>query len=497
MAVVGRDGRFDPTLYNHDLAPIPEERRDWSWINYSTVWMGMVHNIVAYETSAALVGQGFSPLWALIVVAVANAVLIGAMWLNGVAGAKYGLPFPVLVRAVFGYNGAQIPVLVRGFVAIFWFAVQTYAGSLAVDAILGLAIPGWAALGEVSVIGMPLSVAISFAVFWVLHAYVINHGMERIKFFELWAGPLVIVLGLALVVWAVNVAGGVSPLFSQPGTLSGGEFWVTFGASVTALVAVWATLILNIPDFTRFSRSQRDQVIGQTIGLPGTAIVFAVMSIAITAGTVVAFGRPIANPVELLQQFDNPVILLVGAGALLVATLSVNVAANVVSPAYDLINVFPRHLNFARAGMISIVLGVFFMPWLWFDNAGSIFAVLTAIGGALGPVAGLMIVDYFWVRRGNYDVGDFYNRGESFQYSGGWNLRAIISLAVALVVVFAGLLLPVLGLPQFAFLYTYSWFIGLAVAGGLYVLLMPRRPAEDAEPAFDVAERTEIAEEMR
>jgi len=489
-ATVGRSGGHDPTLYNEDLAPIPREQRNWSWVNYTTVWMGMVHNIVAYETSANLLNQGFSPLQALMVVAVANAVLVAAMWINGLAGTKYGLPFPVLVRAVFGYTGARALVLVRAFVAIFWFAVQTYAGCLAVDAILGVAVPGWSALREISIIGMPLSVAVSFAVFWVLHAYVIGHGMERIKFFELWAGPIVIVLGLGLVVWAVNAAGGVAPLFDQPSKLSGGEFWTAFGLSVTALVGVWATLVLNISDFTRFSRSQRDQMVGQTVGLPGTAVIFAVMSIAITAGTVVAFDRPIVNPVQLLQQFESPVILLVGAGALLIATLSVNVAANVVAPAYDLVNLLPRRLNFVKAGLISIVLGVLFMPWLWFDNSEAIFPVLNVIGGALGPIAGLMIADFFWVRRGNYDLDDFYERGREFEYAHGWNLRAMAALGLSLAVVFSGLVLPALGLPQFAFLYTYSWFIGLAIAARSYMFLMrsSRSEAGAAEPTMGIAE---------
>ena len=241
-AVIGREDKFDPTLYNEDLAPIPEERRNWSWLNYSTVWMGMVHNVVAYTTAALLVQQGMSPWQAIGTVAVANVVLILAMWANSVAGAKYGLPFPVLLRASFGRNGAQIPVFIRAFVAIFWFAVQTYVGSQAVGAILGSIIPGWNSL-DFSILGMGLNAWIAFAIFWALHAYVIFHGMERIKFFELWAGPIVIVAGLALVVWAVGVADGVGPLLSQPSKLGAGEFWPLFAISVTGLVSVWSTLV--------------------------------------------------------------------------------------------------------------------------------------------------------------------------------------------------------------------------------------------------------------
>lgn len=412
-----------------------------------------------------------SPWQALETVTVANVILILAMWANSMAGAKYGLPFPGLLRASFGRNGAQIPVAIRAFVAIFWFAVQTYVGSLAVKAILGGLIPGWNSL-DVSILGMGLNGWISFGIFWVLHAYVIFRGMERIKFFELWAGPIVIVAGLALVIWAVGAAGGVGPLVDQPSRLAPGEFWPLFALSVTGLVSVWSTLVLNIPDFTRFSRSQRDQMTGQAIGLPLTTILFSIMSIAITAGSTVAFGRPIAEPVELMQAFGNPIVLIIGGAIIMIATLSVNVAANIVSPAYDLVNMFPKRLNFVSAGLISIVIGVLFLPWLWMDNAATIFAVLGYIGGALGLVAGIMLADFYLIRRRNYDLGSFYTRGGLYEYSGGWNLRAIAATAIGLVVAFVGVFAPLVGVESLGFLSAYTWFLGLAVSFFAYALLM-------------------------
>lgn len=468
-------GDLDPTLYNEDLAPVPKEKRTWNWINFSTVWMGMVHNIVAYETAGSLLGLGMSVWQALSTVIVANIVLILAMWINSVAGAKYGVPFPVLIRASFGYKAAQIPVLIRAFVAIFWFAVQTYAGSKAVGAVLGLLIPGWSSLEAFHILGMGSNDAIAFAIFWLLHAYVISHGMDRVKFFELWAGPLVIVLGLGLVIWSLMTAKGFGPLFAEPGKLAGQEFWSVFALSVTGLVGVWSTLVLNIPDFTRFSRSQKDQVIGQAVGLPGTAIIFALMSIIITSGTILAFGRPIWDPVELLKQFDNPIILVLGAFSLLIATLSVNVAANVVSPAYDLVNVFPRKLNFVKAGIISIVIAVFFAPWLWFDNANTIFSILGAIGGTLGPVAGIMFADFYIIRRRNYNVKSFYIKQSEYSYNNGWNPKALIALGLGTAVSLMGLFVPAL-----RFLYTYSWFLGVGVGFITYSLLM--RPIYQALP---------------
>jgi len=278
---------------------------------------------------------------------------------------------------------------------------------------------------------------------------------------------LVIVLGLGLTAWAIHTAHGLGPIFSEPSKLSWGKFWPLFGLSVTGLVGVCSTLVLNIPDFTRFSRSQKDQIIGQTLGLPVTAILFAVMSIVITSGTVIAFGQPIWDPVQLLQKFGNPIVLALGAFALLVATLSVNVAANVVSPAYDLVSLFPRKLNFVRAGMVSIVVSLFFAPWLWFNNAGTIFNVLGSIGGSLGPVAGIMLADFYVVRSRQYDLDAFYSKSGEYAYQGGWNIKALVALGLGLTVAFIGLVIPALQV-----LYTYSWFLGISVGFVSYAMMM-------------------------
>ncbi|GGA29421.1 NCS1 family nucleobase:cation symporter-1 [Paenibacillus physcomitrellae] len=465
--VSSRVNHPDPSLYNEDLAPVPKEKRTWDWINYSTIWMGMVHNIVSYELAASLLGMGMNVWQALSAVILSNIVLIAAIWLNSTAGTKYGLPFPVLIRASFGYHGAHFPVMIRAFVGIFWFAAQAYAGSKAVGAIISVIYPGWDSLGRIAFLGMGLQDWISFGVFWLLHAWVISHGMERVRHFEMWAGPLVIVLGFGLVGWAIRAAGGVGPLFSIQGTLSGGSFWNSFFLSVTGLIGVLATLVLNIPDLTRYSRSQKDQVVGQAIGLPVMMTVFAFMSIMITAGTIIAFGKPITNPVDILLQFHHPVVILLGAISLLVATLSVNIVANVVSPAYDLVNLLPKKLNFVKAGMLSIVIGLFFAPWLWYDNSSTIYTILGAIGGTLGPVAGIMITDYYWVRRRHYDISSLFSKQGDFSYVRGWNPHAYIAMAVGVVAALIGLFVPALSV-----VYTYNWFVGILVGGLVYTLLM-------------------------
>jgi NCS1 family nucleobase:cation symporter-1 len=459
---------IDPHLYNEDLRPVERSERNWSWLNYTTVWMGMVHNIVSYTTAASLISLGMSVTQAIITVATANAILILAMCANGVAGAKYGVPFPVLMRAAFGYKGAQIPVLVRAAVAMFWFAVQTYAGSVAINAIIGALIPAWKDL-DGQILGMGVNNWLAFGMFWALHLIVINHGMARVRFFELWAGPLVLVMALGLVIWALDKANGFGPLFHQGSGLHGHEFWVVFGTAVTGLIGTWSTLVLNIPDFTRFSRSQRDQMVGQVVGLPITALVFSFMSILITSGTVAAFGEPVADPVQLLIRMDSTPVLIAGGIALLIATLSVNVGANVVSPAYDLVNLFPRKLTFVSAGIISTVLAVVFVPWLWFQHADRVFKVLNIIGGALGPVAGIMLVDFFLLRRKRYDLRSLYSRAGQYAYQAGWNVRGLTALAMGLVAALAGNIVPGLG-----GLADYAWFIGLAVGAiAYYVAMLP------------------------
>ena len=461
----------DPDLYNADLAPVPPEQRDWSWINMSTVWMGMVHNVVAYETAAGLMSLGMSAWQALLATATAYFVLFLAMWFNAKAGTRYGLPFCVLIRAALGPRGAQIAVVLRGFVAVFWFAVQAYAGSQAIDAILGTLWHPWTTL-TMSLLGMSLRGWLSVGLFWLLHAWIVSHGVHRIRNFELFAGPLVIAVGLLATLWGLRVGHGLGPLFAQPSHLSGWRGFVIFAGGVTGLIGVWSSFAVNIPDLSRFVRSERDQVLGQLVGLPITAVVFTLMSVIVTSATVLAFGKPIWNPVDLLLAIGNRWALLLGGATIVIATLSVNVAANIMPACYDLVNMFPRRLNFVRAGMAVLVIGLLFAPWLWFHNAGSIFKVLGAIAGLLGPVTGIMLADYFVIRRREYDVADLYRYDGRYGGRDGWNLPGLAAFALGGAAALSGLVIPALA-PAYAF----SWFIGVAVGACVYVVAMRRMGA--------------------
>jgi NCS1 family nucleobase:cation symporter-1 len=454
----------EPGLYNEDLAPVPIERRDWTWVNMSTVWMGMVHNVVAYETAAGLMALGMNAWQAIAATAVAYLFLFFAMWFNAVSGTRYGLPFCVLIRSSFGPRGAQLPVLIRGFVAIFWFAVQAYAGSEAIDAILGTLWPAWTAI-DTPIIGLSLHGWLSVAIFWVLHAWIVSHGVHRIRNFELVAGPLVIIVGIMATVWGLQVGHGLGPLFAQPSHLSGTKGWLIFATGVTGLTGTWCTFAVNIPDLSRFVRSERDQVLGQLIGLPITAVVFTLMSVIVTSATIIVFHKPIWDPVTLLLAIGNPAVLIFGGITIVIATLSVNVAANIMPACYDLVNLFPRRLNFVSAGMAVLVIGLLFFPWLWFKNADSIFKVFGGIGGILGPVTGIMLADYFGLRQQRYEVADLYRYDGQYAASGGWNFAGIIAFVLGSFVALSGLFIP--GLSE---LYAFSWFIGVAAGAAIYLI---------------------------
>ncbi|WP_329246838.1 NCS1 family nucleobase:cation symporter-1 [Actinoallomurus sp. NBC_01490] len=456
----------DLGLSNPDLAPLPPERRRWTWWNYSTIWMGIVHNIVAWQVAANLIALGMSFWQALGCVCAAYGVAFAAILANSVLGARHGVPFPVLVRAPFGYSAAQIPVFLRAFVAVFWFAVHIYIGSKAIGAVLSVAIPHYRALGHHHVLGMGVDVLIAFVICWLVHAYIVGHGIDTVRKFEVWAGPSIMVLAIGLVIWAASAAGGLGPLTNGPSTIAPGAFWSTFFLSMSALLGTVATLVLNIADMTRFARSQRDQAIGQGIGFPVMFFLFSAMGLLAAEGTRVAFGTVITNPIDILTRFGNPVVAVLGAACVLVATASVNVATNGVSAGFDLTNLAPRLLNFRRSGMLAVIAAVVFAPWLWYDESGAISDILGAIGATMGPVTGIMLADFYLIRHRRYDVAALYSRdpADPYTYVRGWNPVALIAFALGVLVALSGLFVPPLK-P----LYNYNWFLGVAVGALVHV----------------------------
>jgi nucleobase:cation symporter-1, NCS1 family len=447
----------DRSLYNEDLAPIPLEKRTWGMYNYASLWVAMSVCIPTYMLASGLIAGGMAWWQAIGTILLGNLIVLIPMLLNAHAGTKYGIPFPVFVRASFGVRGANVPAVLRALVACGWFGIQTWIGGQAIFAMLSILWPGTG------------SVWVCFGFFWLLNIAVIWRGIDTIKFLEGIAAPFMLCVGLLLLLWVTSQAGGLGPVLSTPSKFkSTAEFFKFFIPSLTGMVGFWATVALNIPDFTRYAKSQRDQALGQALGLPTAMTLYSFIGVAVTSASVVMFGQAIWDPVVLLGRFHRPVVAFIALIALLIATLNTNVAANVVSPSNDFSNLNPRRISFRTGGIITGVIGILMMPWkLLGDFSDYIFGWLVGYSGLLGPIAGIMIADYFLLRKCELDVDALYHSEGKYSYTRGVNWSAIVALAAGIAVALIGLVVPSL-----RWLYDYAWFVGFFVAGSLYLLLM-------------------------
>jgi nucleobase:cation symporter-1, NCS1 family len=447
-------------LWNKDLAPILPERRTWGTYNYAALWIAMSVNIPTYLMASAMIAGGMNWKQALFTVFLGNIIVLIPMLLNAHAGAEYGIPFPVFARSSFGVLGANVPAVLRALVACGWFGIQTWIGGEAINTLLAAIFTGW---------NHPW---LCFFLFWLLNLAVILRGISTIRFLQGITAPALLILGIAMLWWAYTKAGGFGPMLSAPSKFhSSDEFFAFFIPSLTGVVAFWATVALNIPDFTRYAKGQREQMIGQALGLPTTMTFYSFIGIAVTSATVIVFGQAIWDPVIVLSRLGNPIAVVVAMVALLLATLNVNVAANVVSPANDFSNLYPRRISFKVGGLITCVIGLLMQPWRWLASHGSyVMGWLVGYSGFLGPIAGVMIADYFIIRRRVIVTDDLFKRGGMYEFSGGFNWRAIAALA-------AGILVALIGLevPAFHSLYQYAWFVGFGVSFFVYLGVMPRQ----------------------
>lgn len=466
-----RDGSFDldavrgSSLYNEDLAPIPPRLRSWGMYNYAALWIAMSVNIPTYMLASAMIAGGMDWRQAIGTVFLGNVLVLAPMLLNAHAGARYGIPFPVLARASFGVLGANVPAVLRALVACGWFGIQTWIGGEAINAMMVALDPRWRDFRG--------SVWVCFSLFWLLHVIVIARGIKTIRYLQGITAPFLLAIGVALLAWAVKHAGGFGPMLAAPSKFQTfGEFFRFFVPSLTGVVGFWATVALNIPDFTRYARSQHDQMVGQALGLPATMTFYSFIGVAVTSATFIIFGQVIWDPVKVLARLGNPVAVVLAMLALLVATLNVNVAANLVSPSNDFSNLAPRLISFRTGGLITCVLGVaVFQPWRLMANYSSyIFGWLVGYSGFLGPIAAVMICDYFVVRKKIIAVEDLYERHGFYEFSRGVNWRAMAALAAGAGLAFIGLIVPALRV-----LYNYAWFVGFGLSFVVYWWLM-RRP---------------------
>jgi NCS1 family nucleobase:cation symporter-1 len=448
-------------LYNPDLAPARADRRTWGTYNYAALWISMSVNILTYMLAASLIQGGMNWKQAVATIFLGNMIVLAPMLLNSHPGAKYGIPFPVLARASFGVLGANVAAVLRALVACGWFGIQTWIGGEAINTLLATLTPGWKQV--------PHGAAICFLLFWLINLAVILKGIEYIRILQGISAPVLLGVGLLLLGWAYKSAGGFGPMLAAPSRFSNfSDFMKFLVPALNGTVGFWATVSLNIPDFTRFARSQREQAIGQALALPTTMTLYAFIGIVVTSATVVIYGTAIWDPVQLLSRFHSPVAVVVSLVAILLATLNVNIGANVVSPANDFSNLWPRRISFRTGGVITCFMGIALMPWkLLADYRTFILGWLGGYAAFLGPVAGIMICDYFLVRRCNLQLDDLYLRGGAYEYSRGFNWRAVGALALG-----AGTALAGLAIPSVRVLYDYSWFVGFIVSFVAYYAMM-------------------------
>jgi len=474
-------------LENPDLAPVRPERRTWRTGSYAALWISMSACVPTYMLASSLVGGGMNWWEAILTIFLGNTIVLVPILLNAHAGTRYGIPFPVFCRASFGTRGANIPAMLRALVACGWFGIQSWIGGDAICRILTVFFPAFGA-GPQNALGITLPQFACFMAFWGINMWVVYKGIDSIRILLNIKAPLLMALGLVFLVWAYRGAGGFGPMLSQPsafdpGQPKAGRFMEFFVPGLTGMVGFWATLSLNIPDFSRYAASQRDQVVGQALGLPLAMAFYSFIGVAVTSATAVIFGQTIWNPLDVLIRFRSPAVLIVAMLALCIATLATNIAANVVSPANDFSHLAPRRISFRLGGLITGIIGIAMMPWkLVADPSGYIFTWLVGYSALLGPVGGIMIADYFILRRRELDVPALYDPNGCYRYSRGWSVVAIAAFAVAVLPNLPGFLAqvgwidPVRVPHPLLAVYGYAWFAGFAIAFVAYLLLRKLAP---------------------
>ncbi len=462
-------------LWNEDLAPVPVRKRDWTTYNFAALWISMAHCIPTYMLASGLISAGMNWWQALITILLGNIIVLVPILLNSHPGTRYGIPFPVFARASYGTIGSNLPALMRALVACGWFGIQSWIGGQALHVFFHTLWPAWPTLlgdkihSPAIIAGYTPTEYIAFLLFWALNIYIVYRGMDLLRHVENWAAPFVLVMALFLMVWAIWQAKGLGSIMQSSGKFKGfADFMPVFIPSLTAMIGYWATLSLNMPDFTRFGRSQREQMVGQVVALPSTMTVFAAMGVIITSASAIIYGRVIWDPVNLIGEFRQPIIVAVSMFTVVIATLSVNIAANVVSPANDFANAFPKIITFQRGGLLTGIIGIIMQPWkLLADPSGYIFTWLVGYSGGLGSIAGVMIADYWLVRKTHLEVPDLYLSQGIYRYFSGWNLAAVIATVLGCFLAWGGKIISPL-----APLYDYAWFVGFFAAGLSYWALM-------------------------
>ncbi len=470
---------IDSSLYNEDLAPIPQNKRTWGTWNYAALWISMSLCIPTYMLASSLIGGGMNWWQAILTILIGNVIVLIPMILNGHAGAKYGIPFPVFARASFGTTGANIPAMLRAIVACGWFGIQTWIGGKAIYYLIRVWFPSWPEIAT-STLFPQAAPFICFMLFWLLNMFIVYLGVESIRKLLVFKAIFLPVAALALLFWAISSTNGLGSILQQPSSFADtGSFFVAFFPALTGMVGFWATLSLNIPDFTRYAKSQKAQRRGQALGLPTSMTLFSFIGVVVTSATTIVFGTTIWDPLVLAAKFEGKILVSFAMLAIAISTLATNIAANIVSPANDFSNLAPKKINFKIGGYITGIIGILIFPWkLAEDPSGYIYTWLVGYSALLGPIGGIMIADYYFIRNQQLNVDELYQHKGRYGFKNGFNSAAVIALLIGIVPNIPGFLLQVKLVSSTAFpgwisdLYHYAWFVGFFVSGIIYIWLM-------------------------
>lgn len=471
----------DASLTNEDLAPVPVSKRTWGTWNYAALWISMSLCIPTYTMASSMINNGMSWWQAVLTIFIGNAIVLVPMLLNGHAGAKYGIPFPVFARASFGTKGANIPAMLRAIVACGWFGIQTWIGGESLYHLVRAWNPSLAEINTSSLFPQALPM-VCFGLFWLLNMFIIYKGVESIRKLLVFKAIFLPIAAIALFCWAVIAAKGLGPILREQSKFAdSASFFKFFFPALTAVVGFWATLSLNIPDFTRYSKSQQAHIKGQAIGLPPSMTLFAFVGVVVTSASAIIYGSPEWDPVKLASHFESKLMVSFAMIGIIISTLATNIAANIVSPANDFSNLSPSKINFKTGGYITGIIGVCIFPWkLIADPNGYIFTWLIAYSSLLGPIGGIMIADYYFIRKKELVVDELYQHHGRYKFSNGFNPVAIIALLAGILPNVPGFLLNIKAVANDAMpqwineLYHYAWFVGLLVSGIVYLLLTKR-----------------------
>jgi NCS1 family nucleobase:cation symporter-1 len=470
-------------FWNDDLRPCTTAEHNWRASRFASLWIGMCLCIPTYSLAGGMIELGMSWWEAVLTILTGSAVVLIAILLVAHAGTRYGIPYPVFARLWFGTRGAHLPALARAVIGAGWFGINAWFGGLALDAILGRLVPAWLGFGP--------HVALAFAAFWLLNVAIAMRGPQAIGRLAAVSAPTLGIAAVALFAWGLRAAGGVGPMLAAPPQLHGTAFWVAFFPSVIGVVAFWATLALNIPDYSRYAVSQRAQLRGQLV-MPVVMALFAFIAIAVTSATVVVFGKPLWNPVELLLRFPLWVVLI-GGVLVILSSITINIGANIMAPARAFENLWPSKVTFATGAIATGVLALAMQPWFVLERFGNyIFVWLGTYGTLLGPFDGIAIADYWLVRALRLDLVQLYTPSGRYDYAGGWNLRAVAALVV-------GWIPPLIGLwyAPLHFLWAGGWFFSIIVAAAAYAGFMRTDASRLGEADYATITQIDAAEIAR